>query len=117
MNLLYIQAICCSIIFCSSFKFCVASDGSTVEKAFIDSEIVKDIDLPGAPKNYLTVRYLSGVEPRLGNQLTPTQVKDIPFLRWNFEQGVFYSVLMIDLDAPSRQNHTLRSIRHWHVRK
>lgn len=59
------------------------------------------------------MKYPSGVTVDLGNELTPTQVKDTPKVEWDAEKGVYYSLLMVDLDAPSRQNPTLREVRHW----
>lgn len=51
----------------------------------------------------------------LGNELTPTQVKDKPILTWQADKDAYYSLVMVDPDAPSRTNHTLREIRHWLV--
>lgn len=57
--------------------------------------------------------YPSGVTVNLGWELTPTQVKDKPKVTWEAEEGVFYTLLMVDPDVPSRQIHNLREIRHW----
>lgn len=59
--------------------------------------------------------YPSGVSADLGNELTPTQVKDKPTLTWDAENGAYYTLLMIDPDAPSRQNPKFREFRHWLV--
>lgn len=50
----------------------------------------------------------------LGNQLTPTKVKDIPTLKWDAEEGAYYTVMMVDPDAPSRAN-PIFEFRHWLV--
>lgn len=66
-----------------------------VEKAFIDNEIVADLKLKQAPKELVEITYPSGATVNLGNELTPTEVKDIPFLKWKSEEGKYYTVLMV----------------------
>lgn len=61
------------------------------------------------------IAYRSCVSCQLGNELTPTQVKDIPSVTWEAEMGVYYTLLMVDPDAPSRANCELRECRHWLV--
>lgn len=108
-----------------------------VENAFLENQIVPD-SIPIAPKKivnvsewqivfvsiwlinfecllYDQVLYPSGVSAELGNVLTPTQVKDKPTLTWDAENGAFYSVLLVDPDAPSRQMPKFREYRHWLV--
>lgn len=51
----------------------------------------------------------------LGNEFTPTQVKDKPQVKWQAEKGAYYTLLFIDPDAPSRAQHTMREVRHWAV--
>lgn len=57
----------------------------------------------------------NGVIVNLGNELTPTEVKDKPAVTWDAEKGAFYTLIMIDLDAPSRACPTWREVRHWLV--
>lgn len=59
--------------------------------------------------------YPSDVHVQLDNELTPTQVKDIPRVIWNAEKGVYYTLMMIDPDAPTRKNPELGEVRHWLV--
>lgn len=40
------------------------------------------------------VSYISGVKADQGNELTPTQVKDQPKLKWNADPSAFYTVCM-----------------------
>lgn len=61
------------------------------------------------------VTYPNGIGVDLGNELTPTQVKDRPEVTWEAEMGKFYTLLMIDPDAPSRANQSIGEIRHWLV--
>lgn len=61
------------------------------------------------------VSYRSGARVNLGNELTPTQVKEKPTLMWDAEEGVYYTLLLVDPDAPSRANPRNREFRHWLV--
>lgn len=61
------------------------------------------------------VVYTGGLEVNYGNELTPAQVKNAPYVEWPAEEGALYTLLMVDPDAPSRQMHFLREINHWLV--
>lgn len=51
----------------------------------------------------------------LGAELTPTAVKDIPNVSWECEKDVLYTLMMVDPDAPSRQDPKFGEVRHWLV--
>lgn len=51
----------------------------------------------------------------LGKELTPTQVKDQPTVSWEAEKGAYYTLMMMDPDAPSRTDFPYREARHWLV--
>ncbi|KPJ07781.1 Phosphatidylethanolamine-binding protein-like F40A3.3 [Papilio machaon] len=87
---------------------------STVAKSFAENAVVPDV-IPVAPAALVKVNYPSGVEAKEGNELTPTQVKDQPTLKWDAEQNTFYTVAMTDPDAPSRKEPTFREWHHWLV--
>lgn len=61
------------------------------------------------------ISYPCGASVRLGNELTPTQVKYKPQVTWDAEKDTFYTLVMTDPDATSRTNPDLREIRHWLV--
>lgn len=63
----------------------------------------------------MQVTYPSGVTADLGNELTPTQVKDKPSLKWEHDEDSFYTLILSDPDAPSRAKPTIREVRHWYV--
>lgn len=51
-----------------------------------------------------------------GVELTPTQVKDQPKLDWEeADPSEFYTLLMTDPDAPSREEPKMREWHHWLV--
>ncbi|CAG2177251.1 unnamed protein product [Oppiella nova] len=80
--------------------------------AFKNQQIVPDL-IDTVPKDLIQIKYPSGVSVQLGNELTPTQVKDEPTVYWPTEVGALYTLAMIDVDAPSRANHTWRGVKHW----
>lgn len=61
------------------------------------------------------VVYPSGAIVNFGNELTPTQVKDKPIVTWDVESDSYYTLIMSDPDAPSRETPTFREISHWYV--
>lgn len=91
------------------------ADMTDVETKFIENEILADLKLDAAPKNLVEINYPTGATVNLGNELSPTQVKDIPFLQWENEKDALYTVFMVDPDAPSRKESTYREVRHWLV--
>ncbi|XP_013792173.1 protein D3-like isoform X2 [Limulus polyphemus] len=79
-----------------------------------ENEIVPDV-LDVTPTHLLEVKY-GDDEVNLGNELTPTQVKDPPtYINYPFEANDFYTLCMTDPDAPSRQNPKFREWHHWLV--
>lgn len=42
-------------------------------------------------------------------------MKDKPQVTWNAEKGAYYTLMLVDPDAPTRTNATLREVRHWLV--
>lgn len=77
-------------------------------------QVVPDV-IPVAPKDLVKVSYPSGVTVNEGNELTPTQVKDIPTVDFAADNNSFYTLCMTDPDAPSRENPTYREWHHWLV--
>ena len=68
-----------------------------------------------APEVVAEVSYPSGVKVDLGNELTPTQVKDIQSVKWNANNNALYTLCMTDPGAPSRQDPKFREWHHWLV--
>lgn len=63
----------------------------------------------------MKVKYPSGAEVNFGNELTPTDVKDMPDVTWNANSEDFHTLIFVDLDAPSRKDPTFREVIHWMV--
>ncbi|XP_015376894.1 PREDICTED: phosphatidylethanolamine-binding protein homolog F40A3.3-like [Diuraphis noxia] len=92
----------------------VSAQISNVDQAMKNQQVVPHV-IPDAPKEIIQVNYLSGAEALLGNELTPTQVKDQPSVSWNADPSSFYTLCLTDPDAPSRAEPTIREWRHWLV--
>jgi len=68
------------------------------------------------PVHVLHVRWSAGVEAAMGNELTPTKVRYPPIeLRWPAQRDALYTLIMSDLDPPSRAEPTNREALHWLV--
>ncbi|XP_077300522.1 phosphatidylethanolamine-binding protein homolog F40A3.3-like isoform X2 [Arctopsyche grandis] len=87
---------------------------STVAKSFQTNQVVPDV-IAVAPQELLKVKYPSGVEVSEGNELTPTQVKDVPSVQWSADPNSLYTLCMTDPDAPSRKEPQHREWHHWLV--
>lgn len=75
----------------------------------IKHEVVPDV-ISVAPSANAKVTYPSGVTVNEGNELTPTQVKDVPKVEWNADSSALYTLCMTDPDAPSRKEPTYREV-------
>ncbi|KAI5746874.1 hypothetical protein M8J77_008441 [Diaphorina citri] len=77
--------------------------------------VVPDV-IPKAPGNILQITYNSGkLKVDQGNTLTPSDLKQAPEVTWNADSSSYYTLVMTDPDAPSRQNPKAREWRHWLV--
>ncbi|XP_072402592.1 protein D3-like [Diabrotica undecimpunctata] len=77
-------------------------------------QIVPDV-IDQVPKYVAEVQYPGGEKVDLGKELTPTQVKYTPTITWPADSDSYYTVLMVDPDAPSRKEPTYREALHWSV--
>lgn len=60
------------------------------------------------------VTYEKSIKADKGVELTPTQTKNQPVIDWEeADPSEFYTLLMTDPDAPSRQTPVFREWRHW----
>lgn len=88
--------------------------GSSILKKMEKHQVVPDV-IPVAPTKLIKVSYVSGVQVSEGNELTPTQVKDVPKVEWDADSSAFYTLCMTDPDAPSRIDPKYREWHHWLV--
>ncbi|XP_013790999.1 protein D3-like isoform X2 [Limulus polyphemus] len=79
-----------------------------------ENDIIPDV-IDTTPVHVMEVQY-NDVKVMLGNELTPTQVKDPPtFINYPTEDDTLYTLCMTDPDAPSRQTPKFREWHHWLV--
>lgn len=71
------------------------------------------------PDAQLHVKYHIGIgnylHAELGNKISPTESKEPPIVQWKTVKNRFYTLLMVDPDAPSRSLPQLREWLHWLV--
>ncbi|XP_017058396.1 protein D3 [Drosophila ficusphila] len=79
-------------------------------------DIVPDV-VDAVPAGTVQVTYTGDLPVKQGNELTPTQVKDVPNVSWSGLEGKsnLLTLLMVDPDAPTRQDPKFREILHWAV--
>uniref|UniRef100_A0A4D5R8Y4 Phosphatidylethanolamine-binding protein 1 n=1 Tax=Scolopendra viridis TaxID=118503 RepID=A0A4D5R8Y4_SCOVI len=79
-----------------------------------ENGVVPDV-IDKAPADKAEIKYGSH-ELKMGNVLTPTQVKDKPtYIHYPTEPGKLYTLCMTDPDAPSRKDPKFREWHHWLV--
>ncbi|XP_014259005.1 protein D3-like [Cimex lectularius] len=79
------------------------------------TKIVPDV-VSTAPEDMLNIHYKSGAVVSMGNELTPTQVKNQPDVGWkDADENSLYTLAMVDPDAPSREAPKMREWHHWLV--
>lgn len=102
-----ITFICIAILLTSTLA-------GNVEEKFKASQIVPDM-IPKAPQVQLDVEFECG-NTTLGNKFTPLQVRNRPYVAYdNAKDSEFYTLIMSDLDAPSKTDPHDREWQHWLV--
>ncbi|KAF2895555.1 hypothetical protein ILUMI_10619 [Ignelater luminosus] len=103
----------CLLFLVVNLYLCAGDDD--VEQAFKSNEIVSDT-IDKAPNEKLEVKYTtSKKEPSLGNEMAPRDVREKPEVNFDAEENAYYTLAMVDPDAPSRKNPTKREWLHWLV--
>lgn len=94
--------------------FLRARNAKALDDALRLHQVIPDL-LDAAPQQAAVVFYSSGAFIRSGNELTPTQVKDIPAkILWRAEKDSLYTVMLVDArNAETRSNGG--DILHWLV--
>lgn len=85
-----------------------------LSESFTKHEVVPDV-IEIAPSEILQISYPGELSVNEGNELTPTQVKKKPTLKWTSKDDELYTVIMTDPDAPSRKEPIMKEFQHWTV--
>lgn len=85
----------------------------SVRKIFEDVKIVPDV-LKQAPNVRVLVNY-NDKQVQMGTVLTPTEVQSQPDVNYKGKPGMFYTLLLVDPDAPSHVEPRAREWQHWLV--
>lgn len=96
------------------FVLCVFSRKYAMAEGMDDAGLIPDV-IDTIPPSVLSVSYPSGKQVDMGNELTPTEVANTPTVTWDAEPRTYYTLSMVDPDAPSREVPTYREIEHWLV--
>uniref|UniRef100_A0A131Z291 Phosphatidylethanolamine binding protein n=1 Tax=Rhipicephalus appendiculatus TaxID=34631 RepID=A0A131Z291_RHIAP len=94
--------------------FCACSMNEDLLLSFSKSEIVTDV-IPAAPERALNVSYPGVAVVKLGNFLTPAQTAHAPDVNVVGDPDRWYTVILLDPDAPSRSDPKMRHWLHWLV--
>ncbi|KAH7724280.1 Phosphatidylethanolamine-binding protein PEBP [Aphelenchoides avenae] len=82
--------------------------------AFKHHRVVPDV-LDSPPVEAVAVGFGGKLQARFGNVLTPKQTRKQPVVAWRADPKSFYTLIMVDPDAPSRKSPTIREFLHWMV--
>ncbi|VVD00619.1 unnamed protein product [Leptidea sinapis] len=86
----------------------------SVASTFESSKIVPDV-IPSAPTKSITFKYPSGAVAQLGNELTPTQVKEQPSVSFEADPNSYYTLIFTDPDNYDGPEKVYREWHHWLV--
>ncbi|XP_058804006.1 protein D3-like [Phymastichus coffea] len=105
------------LLLSAGLLLCSYACATDIPAEFTSAGIVPDV-LTKAPSELLSATYKDGDKDKdvhFGEELTPTIVKDPPALSWMSEDSSHYAILMVDPDAPSREDPKFREMLHWLV--
>ncbi|KAG7305646.1 hypothetical protein JYU34_009746 [Plutella xylostella] len=99
--------------FCLVFVISVTVTGNYVGEIFRRSGIVPYV-IRNAPKEQCVVNYTkSGIVVRIGELLRNNDTAEEPVVQFNYRDGRFYTIFLIDPDVPSPEAPVLREYKHW----
>ncbi|CAG2106364.1 unnamed protein product [Medioppia subpectinata] len=81
---------------------------------FQNDHIVPDV-INACPSTISKITFPGKLAVNLGTHLTPNQTSQQPQIEWPTKCGGLYTLAMVDPDAPSRAEPTMRNWRHWLV--
>ncbi|XP_026333145.1 protein D2-like [Hyposmocoma kahamanoa] len=88
--------------------------GELPEYYFKSHNVVPDV-IERWPDTMASVVYSNRAVATKGHELTPSQTKTAPAVKWNAFPQYYYTLAMVDPDAPSRVTPIYREWLHWLV--
>lgn len=85
-----------------------------ISHMFVEHDIVPVL-IDCAPLVFAKVGYRSKKLVDAGKELTPAEVRDEPKVEWDADPIIYYTLVMIDPDSPSRTEPLNREFAHWLV--
>lgn len=98
----------CDDVYCFQYQPCPTHQGMA---SWTSSEIVPHV-IPAAPSSELKLTY-GELKVQAGVVLTPTQVQNSPTISFDANPNAFYTVVMLDPDAPTRKDPKYSQWLHW----
>ncbi|TPX69618.1 hypothetical protein SpCBS45565_g02330 [Spizellomyces sp. 'palustris'] len=89
-----------------------------LQKALTSNGVIPDVipdSLNFKPAYELNVKFPSGKKATLGKELSSAACLSAPAASWPADENAFYTLIMVDPDAPTREKPTQGEIRHWVV--
>ncbi|CAH2051985.1 unnamed protein product, partial [Iphiclides podalirius] len=96
------------------FAISSASSADNISESFVKFAVVPDV-IPVAPSALAKVVYPGDVQVLLGNEVHPSRMIIEPCVSWDGDVNSYYTLAMVDPDAPSRSSPLLREFLHWLV--
>lgn len=66
-----------------------------------------------SPAALLSVTYCNDKMVRPGDEFKPLEVREQPAIKWEGKNNKYYTLLMVDLDVPSRSDPKSGELVHW----
>jgi len=89
-------------------------DLDSLKSSKIIPEVYQSEFIPKSSEYKLTVSY-GGKAIAPGDKLTPFDVQNAPTITFIPKESKYYSIIMVDADAPSRTDRKYAEICHWAV--
>nr|XP_018905720.1 PREDICTED: protein D3-like isoform X1 [Bemisia tabaci]XP_018905721.1 PREDICTED: protein D3-like isoform X1 [Bemisia tabaci] len=86
-----------------------------IKAALEEHEIIPDA-LDVAPEKGIKLEWILGSKAVFGNIIEPLEILREPYwIKWDSKKDERFTIMMIGLDEPTRENHTLREWQFWLV--
>jgi len=114
LRLVGISGLLCSVVAAGHKKNSSPSSSSSLD-AIKTEGIVPDV-IDTVPNSPINITYENNIQVNFGNMISRSQAMNFPTnLQWESNPDKFYTLAMIDPDAPSRKAPIFGEYLHWMV--